>query len=388
MAVLMAAEPVVRSHDTYYPYRQNSAFFYLTGLDQADDTLVLAKRQGVVVVTLLTKPMSDHDVIWHSPRMDIAALQRCFVDGDVSVDQQLLEQLPAKVYGLQGQSQRLISSSAVEEVLALDPWIDAMRVIKDADEIEVIREAVNITCQAHEALMRRCVQAGFEYDLDRLFTAEVVLKGATPAYANIVASGRHGCILHYDRCDQPLQGLVLVDAGAEYQGYAGDISRTYPACGRFTPAQASIYQLVLDSQSAAIATLKPGVTFTEIEDVVVRRLTAGLVDLGILQGEVEDLVDRQAYRPYYMHRFGHFLGLDVHDSHPFTDEVVLAPGMVLTVEPGLYLRAHEQLDPKWHDIAVRIEDDILITADGHEVLSGSLAKSIEDIERCMRYEHL
>ena len=255
-----------------------------------------------------------------------------------------------------------------------------------------MREAARITVAAHQRAMRACKHAKFEYELEAELMYEFTREGCrAPAYDSIVASGNNACTLHYTANDGLLAPgeLVLIDAGAEFSCYAADVTRTFPVSGQFTAPQRAIYELVLAAQRAGIAAIRPGVPWDTMQKTIVTVLTQGLVDLQIMKGRVADLIETQAYKPFYMHNSGHWLGLDVHDCGRYRIPAGtwrdLEPGMVLTVEPGIYIsHGMPGVDPRWWGIGIRIEDDILVTEQGHDNLTGALQTDPSEIEACLR----
>ena len=273
------------------------------------------------------------------------------------------------------------------EFINLEPWIDKLRLIKSPAEIDVMRQAASISSKAHRRAMQACKPGIYEYALEAELQYEFYKNGSrAPAYNCIVGSGENSCILHYNENNALLKegDMVLIDAGCEYEYYASDITRTFPATGRFNPEQKSIYEVVLNAQLAGIAEAKPGSNLEKIHAACVRVLVEGLVQLNLLQGDINQLIDQKAYMHFYMHRTSHWLGLDTHDVGPYKERdtwVSLEPGMVLTIEPGLYINANlPGIDKKWWNIGVRIEDDILITNHGCEVLSADAPKTVLEIE--------
>jgi len=265
-----------------------------------------------------------------------------------------------------------------------------MRLYKSAAELKVMREAAAISCRAHIRAMQACRAGLREYSLEAELEYEFRKGGARmPAYGSIVAAGRNGCILHYQENAALLKDgdLVLIDAGCEIDCYASDITRTFPVSGRFSPEQRAIYELVLKSQEAAFAAIGPDKHWNQAHEATVRVITAGLVELGLLQGEVDELIASEAYRAFYMHRAGHWLGLDVHDVGEYKvggEWRVLEPGMTLTVEPGIYISPDNQtVAKKWRGIGVRIEDDVVVTRQGCEILTGGVPKTVDEIEALM-----
>ena len=252
-----------------------------------------------------------------------------------------------------------------------------------------MKQAASISAQAHIRAMQFTKPGKWEYEVEAEIIHEFMKNGCrSPAYPSIVGGGENGCILHYIENSAKLKSneLLLIDAGAEFECYAGDITRTFPVNGKFTTAQAAVYQIVLNAQKAAIAAVKPGNHWNQPHEAAVEVLTQGLVELGILNGNVDQLIEEGAYREFYMHRTGHWLGMDVHDVGDYKvggEWRLLEPGMVLTVEPGLYIRDQEHVDKKWHFIGIRIEDDVLVTKDGCEVLTEAAPKEIDEIEALM-----
>jgi Xaa-Pro aminopeptidase len=276
------------------------------------------------------------------------------------------------------------------ELVMLDPLLHEMRLFKSEAEIELMREAGRISAQAHVRAMQACRSGLFEYQLAAEISHHFAMHGChLPAYSSIVGGGANGCILHYTENRDRLKAgdLVLIDAGCELEYYAGDITRTFPVDGHFTVEQRQLYELVLRAQLACIDQVRPGVLWNEVHELSVQLLTEGLVELGLLEGDPQQLIEEGAYREFYMHRLGHWLGMDVHDVGDYRLEGQwrpLQPGMVMTVEPGLYVSPHnERVDARWRGIGIRIEDDVLVTETGSEVLSAAAPKSVADIEQLM-----
>jgi Xaa-Pro aminopeptidase len=277
----------------------------------------------------------------------------------------------------------------------LDPSevVHEMRLFKTEAELEMMRRAADITCEAHRAAMAAAHPGVHEYELEALIEYTFRRSGAVgPSYSSIVGSGPNATILHYVENSRRVRenDLVLVDAGAEYGYYAADVTRTWPASGRFTDEQRAVYEVVLAAQVGAIEMSRPGVTMQEIHDFTVRTLTEGLVRLGLLEGPVERAIEQSTFKKFYMHKTGHYLGMDVHDVGKYRENEEwrkLAPGMVMTIEPGLYIAEDcEDVDERWRGIGVRIEDDILVTDSGHEVLTAAAPKTVEEIERAVGSE--
>ncbi len=412
IAIIPGAQEVIRNGDAHYRFRQDSDFYYLTGFDEPDALLVLTSGELGESI-LFNRIRVPSEELWTGPRLgQERAISSLNVDKAYSIDafstmlpELLLEKeaiyfpftrAPAyekmileawgKVKG------KVRQGKMVPEILRdIAPLIGEMRVFKDSDELLLMREAARISTAGHLRMMQRCRALETEYELEAEFLYEVMRHGCRAvAYDSIVASGENACVLHYTANNQPLlrDQLVLIDAGGEYQHYASDITRTIPANGRFLGEQRAIYELVLKAQQAGIAMIKPGLLWPEIQEIMVRVLTEGLIDLNLLQGSRDTLIEQQAYKSFYMHSSGHWLGLDVHDAGTYKHQGTwraLQPGMVLTVEPGLYLSSLVvPEDSPWRGIGVRIEDDILVTEHGYENLTAKLPVEMDEIEGVMR----
>lgn len=412
VAILSAAKEACRNGDAHFRFRQASDFYYLTGFNEPEAVLlILAGDQDESY--LFNRPRNAAMEQWTGRRLGQEdAPEHLGVKKAFPIDN-LAEQLPhfltdrsAVFYAigfdadlhdmiinslqiLKNQARRGIKSP--ESLNDIEPLISEMRLFKSDAEIDLMRRANEISIAAHKRAMRACQQLDNEFQLEAELLYEFYRQGCrSVAYDPIVGGGENACILHYTENNQPLKKgeLVLIDAGGEFENYAADITRTYPVNGKFSEAQRAIYELVLKAQKAGIALIKPGIAWPKVQELMVRILTTGLCELGILQGEIDTLISKEAYKPFYMHNSGHWLGLDVHDCGRYkidNEWRLLEPGMVLTVEPGLYISAHMPgVDPRWWNIGVRIEDDILVTRDGNENLTGNLAVEIADIEALMR----
>ncbi|WP_339118024.1 Xaa-Pro aminopeptidase [Halomonas sp. BMC6] len=405
------ASLVTRSHDSEYPFRQQSDFYYLTGLQEPEALLLLlpGRAEGQSVVFC-----QDRD-----PTLEAWTGRRLGAQGVVS--QHGLDQafenaerdalLPTLLDGRELLYVPLDNPDALsiaEDALAyaqagmrrgkpaLKGWLDSrpliheMRLIKSPAEIALLRHAAAISAQAHVRAMRTC-QAGLsEYQLQAELEHTFVWHGASgPAYSTIVGGGANACVLHYIENSDVLEEdtLVLIDAGAEFDLYAGDITRTFPVSGRFNDAQRALYQVVLDAQVRAVNAIAPGATLAEIHQGVVADLTAGLIELGLLSGDVQARIDDESYRRFYLHSTSHWLGLDVHDVGTYRlDEATprpLEPGMVLTVEPGLYIPSDNDIPEAYRGIGIRIEDNVVVTDQGHDILTADVPKQVADIEQLM-----
>ena len=411
-ALIFAAPEVTRSNDTEYSYRQNSDFWYFTGFNEPQALLVLIKSDEHHNHSVLFNRIRDLTAeVWSGRRLGQEAapaklgVDRALPWDDIGEQLHLLLNGLDVVYHAQGEygyaDQLLFSAleklrrgfrqnlSAPASVTDWRPWVHEMRLFKSAEEIEILRQAGKISALAHTRAMQQCRPGMYEYQLEGEIHHEFSRHGARfPSYNTIVGSGENGCILHYTENESAMRDgdLVLIDAGCEFHGYAGDITRTFPVNGRFTPPQREIYDIVLASLHKALSMFRPGVSIHEVNDGVVHIMITGLVDLGILDGNIDELFEAQAHRPFFMHGLGHWLGLDVHDVGDYgtpSRDRVLEPGMVLTVEPGLYIAPDASVPPQYRGIGVRIEDDIVITATGHENLTDSVVKDPDAIEALM-----
>ncbi|WP_083429504.1 Xaa-Pro aminopeptidase [Pantoea sp. Ae16] len=412
VALIFAAPEVTRSNDTEYSYRQNSDFWYFTGFNEPQALLVLIKSDEHHNHSVLFNRIRDLTAeVWSGRRLGQEAapaklgVDRALPWDDIGEQLHLLLNGLDVVYHAQGEygyaDQLLFSAleklrrgfrqnlSAPASVTDWRPWVHEMRLFKSAEEIEILRQAGKISALAHTRAMQQCRPGMYEYQLEGEIHHEFSRHGARfPSYNTIVGSGENGCILHYTENESAMRDgdLVLIDAGCEFHGYAGDITRTFPVNGRFTPPQREIYDIVLASLHKALSMFRPGVSIHEVNDEVVHIMITGLVDLGILDGNIDELFEAQAHRPFFMHGLGHWLGLDVHDVGDYgtpSRDRVLEPGMVLTVEPGLYIAPDASVPPQYRGIGVRIEDDIVITATGHENLTDSVVKDPDAIEALM-----
>lgn len=382
IAILEGAALRYRNGDVSYPFRQDSGFYYLTGFEEPNAILVFLKKGSQNRFILFCEPASEKDLIWTGPRAGLEEAVQDFGADEAYARSEFERHLKKRQKG-QG------------PILKLLDFISEMRLIKSSAEISCMRTAAQISADAHRVLMAHCAPNQNEHELEALFQFRCAQGGARElAYSSIVAGGAHACILHYVKNNKPLQSgdLVLVDAGAEYQNYAADITRTFPVNGKFTAPQKALYELVLKAQCAAIEAIKPGLVWDRLQSIIVEILTEGLVDLGILKGNPKQLIVDKAYQKFYMHSSGHWLGLDVHDAGSYKHTAhkknpecrSLEAGMVLTVEPGLYIcPGHSEVSKEWWGMGIRIEDDILVTPQGYEVLSDAAPKMPEEIEKLM-----
>jgi Xaa-Pro aminopeptidase len=412
IAILSSATPILRNGDSEYRYRQNSDLHYLTGFNEAHSILVLIPGREKGECLLFCQEKDPLKELWNGrllgPEAAIAqlGLDDAFPIGDVDDILPGLIEGRERVYYAMGKDEQFDHKvmewvkvvrkkvrSGVHspgEFLVLDHLLHEMRLIKSKGELDVMRESGQIAVRAHKRAMQVCRAGLYEYQVEAEFMHEFFKAGCrSPAYTSIVAGGDNACILHYNENNQVLNDgdLLLIDAGCEFESYASDITRTFPVNGKFTPEQKAIYELVLDAQLAAIEQVKPGNHWNDPHDTTVKVLTAGLVKLGLLKGEVDTLIETGAYKDFYMHRAGHWLGMDVHDVGDYKIDGKwrqLEPGMVLTVEPGLYISPeNKNVEARWRGIGVRIEDDVAVTRAGYEVLTSGLPKTVPEIENFM-----
>jgi Xaa-Pro aminopeptidase len=411
VAVIPTAPERLRNRDTSFPYRADSYFHYLTGFPEPEAVLVLVAGKAPQAI-LFCRDKDVEKEIWDGFRYGPEAARDAFgcdaahsiKDFDAKLAELLADQ-PALWFSLGHDAEwdaRMAAAlnavraqaragrhapTAIHDVRAA---LDAMRLVKDAHEIDLMRRAARIAGAAHRRAMRFAAPGRYEYEVEAEFLHEFRRQGSqSPAYPAIVAGGANACVLHYVDNDQQLKDgeLLLIDAGCELDGYASDITRTFPVNGKFSGPQADIYDLVLDAQTAAIAAIRPGATFLAPHDAAVHVLAQGLIDMKLLEGSVDSVIESGSYKRFYMHRTGHWLGLDVHDAGAYRsgeDWQALAPGMALTVEPGCYIRPAADVREAFWNIGVRIEDDALVTADGCEILTIDTPKKIADIEALMR----
>ena len=412
IAIIPSANEIIRNHDVHYPFRQDSDFYYLTGFNEPCAVAVLVPGRIHGEYILFCRDRDPARELWDGYRAGTEGACSTYKANDAFPVADIDDILPGllegkdKVYYAMGRNKEFDAqvmswvnsirantrsgSQPPGEFVDLDHLLHDLRLYKSSAEVRVMAEAGKISARAHIRAMQFCKPGLFEYQLEAEILHEFSMSGARqPAYSSIVGGGANGCILHYvTNADELKEGdLVLIDAGCELDYYASDITRTFPVSGRFTEEQKIIYQLVLDAQLAAIEKVRPGNHWNDPHDATVRVITEGLLRIGLLQGDVETLIKNEAYKPFYMHRAGHWLGLDVHDVGDYKvggEWRVLEPGMVMTVEPGLYIAPDNMdVDAKWRGIGVRIEDDVAVTKDGCQVLTDSVPKTIEEIETVM-----
>jgi len=413
IALIGSASERTRNRDVNYPFRQDSDFYYLTGFNEPDSLAVFipGRKQGEYI--LFCREFDEKKALWEGAHAGLeGATARYKADDSFPIDD-LDDILPGmledkgKVYYPIGRdsdldhnllvwinhirSQSRTGVTAPGELASLEHILHEMRLFKSPEEIKLMRCAAEVSANAHVKAMQKCKPGMYEYQIEAELIYNFIQGGLRAvAYPSIVAGGNNACVLHYtENADKLKSGdLLLIDAGAECDHYAADITRTFPVSGRFTEPQKQLYQLVLDAQAAAIAQVKPGLPWHMAHDASVEVLTKGLVSLGLLKGKVSKLIKEEKYKQFYMHRIGHWLGMDVHDVGDYKLDKewrLLEPGMVLTIEPGLYIPADCQtVDEQWRGIGIRIEDDVLVTADGYEILTSGVPKTIEEIESIMQ----
>lgn len=409
IALVKSAPEVYRNGDTHYSYRQNSDFYYLTGLKEPDAVALFIPQRAAGEFILFNRAKDPSKEIWTGyyagtagaiatygadqafPISELNALmpalltdKRCvyyLIGRDVSLDQLVMQW----VHELQQQIRS--GTSAPTELINLETILHELRLFKSPAELAIMRQAAAISATAHCKAMHICRADMMEYQLQAAIEYDFKNQGMVgPAYGTIVGSGKNACILHYVDNDSALVNgdLVLIDAGCENAGYSADITRTFPVNGKFSPAQSALYNVVLQAQLAVIDLIKPGTAYDELQNTARLVLTEGLVSLGILSGIPTALVEEKAYLPFYMHNIGHWLGLDTHDVGGYKVDKQwrkLEPSMVLTVEPGLYIAPdNTQVEAQWRGLGIRIEDDILVTNTGYEILSAGVPKTIQEIE--------
>jgi Xaa-Pro aminopeptidase len=412
VVIVASANEQHRNNDVSYPFRQNSDFHYLSGFPENEAVLVLrrgVKKNEAILFSKVPDPARER---WTGPIIgQVGACKNYGMDAAYPISS-LNVKMPElladhqRVYWVfdpkESYSQHLFQwigelrakerngIQPPETLLDLRPLLHEMRLHKSPQEIDCMRRAAEVSARGHQKIMQTVRPGCFEYQLEAEFVSECMRRGArAQAYPPIVGGGANSCVLHYESNDAQLDdgGLVLIDAGCEWQNYASDVTRTLPINGRFSPEQKAIYELVLAAQAAVIAQVAPGVRWNQLQETAVEIITEGLAGLGILSGKAKQLIQDRAYLRFYMHNIGHWIGLDVHDvgSYKIKGEWrTLEPGIVLTVEPGIYISAGEAgVAQKWWNIGVRIEDDVLVTATGCEVLTAQIPKTVSEIETMM-----
>ena len=412
IAVIASAPVAKRNNDVEYPYRQDSDFYYLTGFEEPEALAAFIPERVQGEYILFCREFDPTMALWTGYHAGLEGAKEAYGADDAFPIDDLDEILPGlmenkdRIFYPMGRNHELDHHlldwvnqlrtrirSGVHgpvEFVSLEHVLHDMRLFKSPEEIRLMRKAAKISAQAHIRAMRATRPGLYEYQIEAELLHEFAQHGMrSTAYPSIVAGGQNACVLHYIENSDRLKvdDLLLIDAGAENQYYAADITRTFPVSGRFSDSQRLIYELVLDAQAAAIAQVQPGNHWNEPHDAAVKILTQGLVKLGLLKGRMSKLIKDEVYKKFYMHRTGHWLGMDVHDVGDYKIDGewrVLEAGMVLTVEPGLYIPIGcKGVEKKWQGIGIRIEDDVLVTKEGCEILSSGAPKAVGEIERLM-----
>lgn len=415
--IIPSANETTRSNDTEYVFRQDSYFWYFTGFNEPEACLILlnnaegATEEGEFQDLIFCRQRDEEAEIWHGRRLGVErASESLGIQESYAIDD-LPDALLSLLDGRDVLYFALSDNAAMEDTVlsAIEslrqapkqskqapvsisdprPLMDEMRLFKSEAEIQVMREAAQISVAAHNRAMTFCQPDCYEYQLEAEIHHQFAMNGARhPAYNTIVGGGENGCILHYtENSDKVKSGdLVLIDAGAEFYGYAADITRTFPATGTFSEPQKLLYDIVLQAQNAALESIKPGNCIKQSADIAIEVITQGLIRLGLLEGGVEDNIEALNHRQFYMHGLGHWLGLDVHDVGVYKidgQDRSYKPGMVMTVEPGIYVAPDADVEEKWRGIGIRIEDNVLVTNSGFEILTKGLPRTTEQVESFM-----
>ena len=413
IAIIETSQEAMRNRDADYKYRTDSSFFYLTGFAEPEAVAVIETNENGEEYTysLFCRERNREMEIWNGYRAGVdGAVDDYDADEAYAIDlldEEIIEKLLNKeklfyrigqraefdarvakwIVQANGESRK--GTTAPAQLIQLDRIVDEMRLHKDAEEIQLMQIASNISAEAHTQAMKAVRPGMMEYALEAELNYIFGKNGCVPSYNSIVGGGENGCILHYVENNKELKDgdLVLIDAACEYECYASDITRTFPVNGKFSPEQKALYQVVLDAQIAAIDAVRIGNSYKEPHNVAVRILVQGLLDLGIMLGDIDEIIEKESFRQFYMHGTGHWLGMDVHDVGSYKQDGewrTYEEGMVVTVEPGLYIAPDDEtIDAKWRGIGIRIEDDIVATKNGPLNLTSKVVKTIEDIEALM-----
>jgi Xaa-Pro aminopeptidase len=411
IAILPSANIVARNSDIDYPFRQDSDFHYLTGFDEPESVVVLVPGREHGECILFCRERDPQMEQWHGKitgperAMQLFGIDDAFPIADIDdILPGLIEGCSKLYYSMGGHTEfdnRVIAwvnsisnnkqtgTRPPGEFVQLDRYLHELRLFKSKAEIEVMKRASEITERAHKKLLETVAPGRAEYQLEADLHHTFVMGGArSPAYPSIVGAGNNGCILHYIANNGEVRkgDLVLVDAGCEYEYYAADVTRTFPATGKFSKTQKALYNIVLEAQLAAIETIKPGNHWGQPHQAAVRVISEGLLKLGLLTGGIDEVIEHERYKKFYMHKTGHWLGLDVHDVGEYQVDSTwreFEPGMVMTVEPGIYIEESLDVPAKFRGIGIRIEDNVLVTKTGHEVLTTAIPKTVDEIEAYM-----
>ncbi len=400
----------MRNNDVAYTFRPNSSFYYLTGYKNPNSVLLIYRGKSCYEEIIFVRKPNEFDEIWNGKLPTSSEVSKKFVikkcdyiSNLESVLKVYLEKSKSLYHSLDENSQSLLlvksiinelqsnyrrGTSSPSQIFSLDTLVNEMRLIKDVNEIKAMKHAAKISANAHINLMKKCKPGMTEKDIETELRYYFNTNRSVEAYPSIVASGKNSCVLHYiDNNDvMKKEDLLLTDAACEYNFYASDITRTIPVSGVFSPAQKEIYDIVLIAQKKAIGKCMPGVTLSQIHREAVKWISKGLISLGLVEADLTKVIKEELYKYFYMHNTGHWLGLDVHDPLPYKiskRNIILKPGMTFTVEPGIYIKPKKSIPKKYHNIGVRIEDDILITKNGCEVMTSAVPKSTQEIEKIM-----
>ena len=398
IAILSAADRNYRSRDVENPYRQNSDFLYMTGLSEPNLINIIYEEEDIVYSVLFRNNTTEHEKIWDGSRLDNTEVMETYGFTEIQSYNDYAEKILSYILnkdslyiesGLNDELDAFISDQISisgknnrknyvfpKKIVALHSVTQKLRLIKSNYEIGLIKEAAKVSIIGHEKAMQKAKPGLYEYELDAEIKYIFNKNNMHFAYMSIVGGGNNACTLHYIKNNNLLkdQDLVLIDAAAENQGYASDITRTFPVNGKYTKEQALVYDVVLNAQEKAIEFIKPGVTWDQVHKITVEEIAKGLVVLGLVPNDIERVVDEELYKDFFMHKTGHWLGLDVHDVGEY-ENILFEPGMVITVEPGIYINSlNENIPKKWRGIGIRIEDDVLITKNGNEVITKKLPK--------------
>lgn len=411
IVIVPTANVQSRNGDVYFRFRPDSDFYYLTGFEEPEAVMVIcpARKQGPFI--MFCRERDPFKEMWDGRRVGLEGAVEIYGADDAFPIEDLDDILPSlmeekvKVYNTVGRYSKFDTKllewmnrikegmrqgkHAPYEFVDLNHILHEQRLIKRKDEVDLMRKAGKMSAAGHMRAMEVCKPGMYEYQVQAEMEC-VFRKGGSHynAYPSIVAGGANACILHYGQNHDVLNDgeMLLIDAGAEFGNYAADITRTFPINGKFTGGQKALYEIVLAAQKASFAVSKPGVSWNETHDATVKTIAQGLIDVGLLKGSLEEVLETQTYTQFYMHRTGHWIGMDVHDVGDYQIEErwrELEPGMVFTIEPGVYVAPAENVDERWHNIGIRIEDDVLITKDGNENLTKDVVKEIADVEAVM-----
>lgn len=410
IAILKAKDVCLRNGDADYKYRPDSNFYYLTGCHEPESYVVICPAHEKGNDILFCREIDPENVIWNGPMLGLSqAKEKLEFDNAYDIKSSdslipLLMQGRDKVYFMLGddsafdkkivewthevKKEKWAKSQAPHELISLKPFLDDMRVYKSKAEIKCMQKSADIAAVGHIKMMQTCQVDKHEYNLSAEFYHHITNHNSQASYLPIVGGGSNGCILHYINNSHKLKDgdLVLIDAGAEWDYYASDITRTFPINGKFSDTQRQVYEIVLAAHSAALALIKPGTHWNEPHEAAVKVIAQGLLDLGLIKGNLDTVLNEYSYAEFFMHKTGHWLGLDVHDCGDYSVDglwVELEAGMVLTIEPGIYISEDAKVPEKYRGIGIRIEDDVLVTRDGNKILSHKVPRTIEEIEQIM-----